>query len=80
MAPHKTLKFIPKRFSRSTCDFDSGGSIEKIWQAQCEWFDILTFSYIFQRLEKRGRGRGSIIEAAASVISSIKDNEELASK
>lgn len=69
------------------------------------FFDILTFSYIFQRLEKRGRGRGtylrliilkkkklrktkqgntsqerSIIEAAASVISSIKDNEELASK
>lgn len=62
MAPHKTLNFIPKRFSRSTCDFDSGGSIEKIRQAQCEWFfDILTFSYIFQRLEKRGRGRGTYL-------------------
>lgn len=46
MAPHKTLKFIPKRFSRSTCDFDSGGSIKNIGQAQREWF-FLTYLQLF---------------------------------
>lgn len=62
MAPHKNLNFIPKRFSRSTCDFDSGGSIEKIRQAQCECFFFTYLHLVISSSDwKKEAGVGELI-------------------
>lgn len=62
MAPHKTLNFIPKRFSNPPVILTQVGQLKRLGKYNASgFFDILTFSYIFQRLEKRGRGRGTYL-------------------